>query len=72
MQINPVLNETRDMPTFGMLKLTDDKINTLRAALRFEDAPHNIAATASIKNSDYTPNPMQAKVVELKALGSKI
>ena len=46
-KVNSVLKESRSVPPLFMLKSTEQKISILKAALRFDDAPQNMAAAAS-------------------------
>jgi hypothetical protein len=71
-KINTVLKETRGIPPLFLLKSTEQKINTIKAALSFDEAPINMAAAASMANIyNQSDNIRQTKVQELKALSAK-
>lgn len=72
-KIKNVLKENRDIPPLFLLKLTEEKINSLKTALRFDDIPQNMATAGSMSNIYGAPNEnrRQSKVQELKALSSK-
>ena len=71
-KINTVLKETRGIPPLFMLKSTEQKINAIKTALSFDEAPINMAAAATMANI-YNQNDKtrQTKVQELKALSAK-
>jgi hypothetical protein len=69
-KVNTVLRETRGIPPLFMLKLTEQKISTLKAALRYEDVPQNMGAAASMANI-YNNDNRQSKVHQLKVLSSR-
>lgn len=72
-KINTVLKETRGIPPLFLLKSTEQKISTLKAALRVDDIPQNMSAAASMANiyNNQIDNIRQTKVQELKALSAK-
>jgi hypothetical protein len=72
-KVNTVLKETRSVPPLLMLKSTDQKISALKAALRYDDVPQNMAATEMIADiyNNQNENRRQSKVQELKLLSSK-
>src|ERR1700712_3320046 len=71
-KMNTVLKETRGIPPLFLLKSTEQKINTLKAALSFDEAPINMAAAASMANIyNQHDKARQTKVQELKALSAK-
>jgi len=49
-KVNTVLKETRSVPPLFKLKSTEQKINVLKEALRYDDVPQNMAAAASMAN----------------------
>ncbi len=72
-KVNTVLKETRSVPPLFLLKSTEQKISTLKSALRFEDIPQNMAAAASMANiyNSQHDNARHTKTQELKALSAK-
>jgi hypothetical protein len=72
-KVNTVLKETRSVPPLLKLKSTEQKISTLKSILRFDDAPRNMAAAASMANiyNNQTENIRLSKVQELKVLSAK-
>ena len=72
-KVRAVLKESRNVPPLFMLKSTEQKINLLKAALRYDDAPQNMAAAASLSNvySTKSESLRLSKVQELKLLSSK-
>ena len=72
-KVNAVLKESRSVPPLFMLKSTEQKISILKAALRFDDVPQNMAAAASLSNiySTQSESTRLSKVQELKLLSSK-
>ena len=72
-KVNTVLRETRGIPPLFMLKSTEQKINVLKTALRFDDMPQNMAAAGSMANiyNNQNENNRVSKVQELKVLSSK-
>jgi len=72
-KVNAVLKETRSVPPLFMLKSTEQKISVLKAALRFDDIPQNMAAAASLSNiySTQSESTRLSKVQELKLLSSR-
>ncbi|HEY5325882.1 MAG TPA: hypothetical protein VIJ27_02685, partial [Mucilaginibacter sp.] len=72
-KVNTVLRETRCIPPLFMLKSTEQKINVLKTALRFDDMPQNMAAAGSMANiyNNQNENNRVSKVQELKVLSSK-
>jgi hypothetical protein len=72
-KVNAVLKETRSVPPLFMLKSTEQKISILKAALRFDDVPQNMAGAASMANIYNTQSESKrlSKVQELKLLSSR-
>jgi len=72
-KVNAVLKETRSVPPLFMLKSTEQKISILKAALRFDDVPQNMAGAASMANiySTQSESKRLSKVQELKLLSSR-
>jgi hypothetical protein len=72
-KVNTVLKESRSVPPLFLLKSTEQKISVLKAALRYDDAPQNMAAAASMANiyNNQNENNRQSKVQELKLLSAK-
>jgi hypothetical protein len=72
-KVNAVLKESRSVPPLFMLKSTEQKISILKAALRFDDIPQNMAAAASLSNiyNNQSESTRLSKVQELKLLSSK-
>ena len=72
-KVNAVLKEYRSVPPLFMLKSTEQKISILKAALRFDDIPQNMAAAASLANiyNAQSESIRLSKVQELKLLSSK-
>ena len=72
-KVNAVLKETRSVPPLFKLKSTEQKINVLKEALRYDDVPQNMAAAASMANIYNNQNEKNrlSKVQELKVLSSK-
>jgi hypothetical protein len=72
-KVNTVLRETRGAPPLFMLKSTEQKISVLKAALRYDDAPQNMAAAASMTNiyNNQNEDKRLSKVQEFKVLSAK-
>ncbi len=72
-KVNTVLKETGSVPPLFLLKSTELKISTLKAALRYDDIPQNMAAVASMVNiyNNNNESNRQNKVQELKLLSAK-
>jgi hypothetical protein len=72
-KVNTVLKESRSVPPLFLLKSTEQKISVLKTALRYDDAPQNMAAAASMANiyNNQNENNRQSKVQELKLLSAK-
>ena len=72
-KVHTVLKETRSIPPLFLLKSTEQKISVLKTALRYDDAPQNMAAAASMANiyNNQKENNRQSKVQELKLLSAK-
>jgi hypothetical protein len=72
-KVKTILHETRGVPPMFLLKSTEQKISSLKAALRYDDAPQNMAAAASMINiyNNQNENNRQTKVQELKLLSAK-
>jgi hypothetical protein len=73
LKVNTILRETRSVPPLFLLKSTEQKINSLKAALRCDDAPQNMAAAASMAGiyNLQNENNRQSKVQEFKLLSAK-
>ncbi|TWI94041.1 hypothetical protein JN11_04858 [Mucilaginibacter frigoritolerans] len=71
-KVNTLLKEAYNVPPLFQLKSTEQKITLLKAALRYDDAPQNMA-TAGTMADIYNQNESrrQSKVQELKLLSSK-
>ncbi|ASU33174.1 hypothetical protein [Mucilaginibacter xinganensis] len=72
-KVNSVLKESRQTPPMFLLKSTEQKIATLKSMLRFDDAPQNMAAAATMAGlyNNKSENLRLSKVQELKLLSSK-
>jgi len=71
-KVNTILKETRSIPPMFLLKATEQKIASLKAALHYDDIAQNMAAAASMANIyNQTENSRLSKVQELKVLSSK-
>jgi hypothetical protein len=72
-KVNTVLKETRSVPPLLMLKSTEQKISVLKAALRYDDVPQNMATAATMADiyNNQNENRRQSKVQEFKLLSSK-
>jgi|SRR6185312_2240310 len=72
-KVNTVLKETRGIPPLLMLKSTEQKINTLKSVLRYDDVAQNMASAASMANiyNNQNENTRQSKVQELKILSAR-
>ncbi len=72
-KVNAVLRESRSVPPMFMLKSTEQKIAALKAALRYDDVPQNMAAASTMANIYNNKNESLrlSKVQELKLLSSK-
>lgn len=72
-KVRAVLKESRNVPPLFMLKSTEQKIAILKAALRYDDAPQNMAAAASLANvyNAKSESIRLSKVQELKLLSSR-
>lgn len=72
-KVNTVLKETGSVPPLFLLKSTELKISTLKAALLYDDIPQNMAAVASMVNiyNNNNESNRQNKVQELKLLSAK-
>jgi len=71
-KVNTLLKEAYSIPPLFQLKSTEQKITLLKAALRYDDAPQNMATAGSMADI-YNQNEShrQNKVQELKLLSSK-
>src|SRR5580698_3262769 len=71
-KVNTVLKESRGVPPLLMLKSTEQKISVLKTALRYDDAPQNMAAAASLTNiyNNQNESVRLSKVQELKLLSA--
>ncbi|HVW98147.1 MAG TPA: hypothetical protein VHA56_19405 [Mucilaginibacter sp.] len=71
-KVSTVLRESRSIPPMFLLKSTEQKIASLKAMLRFDDTPQNMATPAV---SGLYANPSESlrlsKVQELKVLSAK-
>lgn len=72
-KVKAVLKESRSVPPLFMLKSTEQKINLLKTALKYDDAPQNMAAAASLQNiyNAQSESARLSKVQELKVLSSR-
>jgi hypothetical protein len=72
-KVKSVLKESRGVPPLFMLKSTEQKITILKAALRYDDAPQNIAGATTVTSvyNAKSENIRLSKVQELKLLSSK-
>ena len=72
-KVNTVLKEARSIPPMFLLKATEQKIAALKAALRFDDVPQNMAVAASMANiyNHQHESHRLSKVQELKVLSSR-
>jgi len=72
-KMNTVLKEARSIPPMFLLKATEQKIATLKLALRYDDVPQNMSAAASMANiyNNQKESNRLSKVQELKVLSSK-
>ena len=72
-KVHTLLKENKAVPQLMLLKATEKKLTDLKAALRYDDMPQNIADAAlmaSIYNSEREQNRL-SKVQELKVLSSR-
>src|ERR1700744_2550032 len=68
-KVSSVLRESRSIPPMFLLKATEQKIDSLKSLLRYDDTPVNMAAVASTqKNSEEL---RISKVQELKVLSAR-
>jgi hypothetical protein len=72
-KVNAVLKEAHSVPPLFLLKSTEQKIDTLKAALRYDDSPQNMSSAGTMKDiyGSVTEARRQNKVQELKLLSSK-
>ena len=72
-KVNAVLRESRSIPPMFLLKSTEQKIASLKASLRFDDVPVNMAAASTMANLYNNKNESLrlSKVQELKVLSAK-
>jgi len=72
-KVNAVLRESRSIPPMFLLKSTEKKIESLKAILRFDDVPQNMAAASTMASLYNNKNESLrlSKVQELKVLSSK-
>jgi len=72
-KVNAVLRESRSIPPMFLLKSTEQKINTLKSVLRYDDVAQNMASAASMANiyNNQNENTRQSKVQELKILSAR-
>jgi hypothetical protein len=72
-KVNEVLRESRSVPPLFLLKSTEQKISILKTALRYDDAPQNMAHAGSMSDvyNNQNETRRQNKVQELKLLSSK-
>jgi hypothetical protein len=71
--MNDILRRSKNITPFLLIKSTGQKLSILKAALRYEDAPQNIASGLASCNSYINQNETnrQLKVLELKQLSAK-
>lgn len=72
-KVNAVLRESRKLPPMFLLKSTEQKIEALKAMLRFDDVPQNMAAASTMATlyNDKNESLRLSKVQELKLLSAK-
>ena len=72
-KVNAVLRESRSIPPMFLLKSTEQKIASLKAALRYDDVPVNMAAASTMANLYNNKNESLrlSKVQELKVLSAR-
>jgi hypothetical protein len=72
-KVKAVLRENRSIPPMFLLKATEQKIESLKAILRFDDAPVNMAAASTMANlyNNKSESLRLSKVQELKVLSAK-
>ncbi len=72
-KVNAILKETRGIPPLFLLKSTEQKINTLKAALRYDDVAQNMSGAASLTSvyNSQTESSRQTRVQELKLLSAR-
>jgi len=72
-KVNAVLKEAHSIPPLFLLKSTEQKIDTLKAALRYDDAPQNMTTAGTMKDiyGSVSEARRHNKVQELKLLSSK-
>jgi hypothetical protein len=72
-KVNAVLRESRSVPPMFLLKSTEQKIASLKATLRFDDVPQNMAAASTMASLYNNKNESLrlSKVQELKVLSAK-
>lgn len=72
-KVNAVLRESRSIPPMFLLKSTEKKIESLKATLRYDDVPVNMAAASTMANLYNNKNESLrlSKVQELKVLSAK-
>jgi hypothetical protein len=72
-KVNAILKETRGIPPLFLLKSTEQKINTLKAALRYDDVTQNMSGATSLTSvyNSQTESNRQSKVQELKLLSAR-
>src|SRR3569833_165797 len=72
-KVNAVLRESRSIPPMFLLKSTEQKIASLKSALRYDDVPVNMAAASTMANLYNNKNESLrlSKVQELKVLSAR-
>lgn len=72
-KVNAVLRESRSTPPMFLLKSTEKKIESLKAILRFDDVPQNMAAASTMATLYNNKNESLrlSKVQELKVLSAR-
>jgi len=72
-KVNTVLRESRSIPPMFLLKSTEQKIASLKATLRYDDVPVNMAGASTMANLYNNKNESLrlSKVQELKVLSAK-
>lgn len=72
-KVNAVLRESRSIPPMFLLKSTEQKIASLKAILRYDDVPVNMAAASTMANLYNNKNESLrlSKVQELKVLSAR-
>ncbi len=72
-KVKAVLRESRSIPPMFLLKSTEQKIASLKVALRYDDAPQNMAAASTMATlyNNKSESLRLSKVQELKVLSAR-